>query len=197
MRHLLTSLLVLSLLIALASPASAHPDIAVTTRLLFDMQGGTVVRLLESWTFDRYRSAALMRAFDADRDGQLSDGEGAALLDGILPDLAAKDYFTAVTSAGEPVALDRRIMIEARAENGIVSLAFALPLTGAAHPDAAHPLSVMLSDPSYVMAFRPAEGHALQLRGDDGDCRFSTEDRPADRYFGGLVVPRATVLICR
>ncbi|MBB4953879.1 ABC-type uncharacterized transport system substrate-binding protein [Agrobacterium vitis] len=179
-----------------APPAFAHPDIAITLRVLFDMRRGVLTGLGESWSFDATYSRTLLDQYDRDRDGSLSPDETEALRQKLVSDLRRKRFFTNLTMGGKPAAGVEPVGFQAEAHNGLVTVTFAFSV--AAPIDLrGQRLDVTIKDRDYTAAFRLADNAGLQIRGDfDNKCHASVAPDPQQAYFARLVVPDQISLTC-
>ncbi|MBB4010159.1 DUF1007 family protein [Allorhizobium taibaishanense] len=186
---------VLLFLLLPALPALAHPDIAITLRVLFDMRRGVLTGLGESWTFDAAYSRVLLDQFDRDRDGQFSAEEVTALRDKLIADLSHKRFFTELTMDGKWATRLQPVDFAAESHDSVVTVTFAFDLAGPLDLRG-RSLDLEIKDKDYVAAFKLADTAALQLRSDGGHCRTSRRSAPDHAYFVGLVIPDHISLTC-
>ncbi|TWD55359.1 ABC-type uncharacterized transport system substrate-binding protein [Agrobacterium vitis] len=189
---LLASLLVM----AGVSPAFAHPDIAITLRVLFDMRRGVLTGLGESWTFDAAYSRTLLDEYDRDHDGMLNAAETEALREKLIADLRRKRFFTNLTMGGKPAAGIEPVGFAAETHNGVVTVTFAFNV--AAPIDLrGQRLDVAVRDKDYTATFKLADNAGLQIRGDfDKKCHATIAPDPQGAYFAKLVIPDEITLTC-
>jgi ABC-type uncharacterized transport system substrate-binding protein len=187
---------VLTLLAASALPAFAHPDIAISVRVLFDLKGGNLTALAETWTFDSAYSAYLIKAFDANADGAFDGEETTALEARMKEDIAGHDYLTRLAAEDDtelPLAL---AAFHADISDGSVTVSLGLtprePL-----PLAGRSLSVIAADTDYIADMRLADNRPAMIRSDDDNCTTTISPAPDHAYFGGLVTPEKITLSCR
>lgn len=194
----LRRLLTLSLLCCAAPPAAwAHPDIAITARLLVDVQAGRLTMIAESFAFDAAHSRRLLDLYDADADGRFDATEMAALHQSLAEDLEPLGYFTEVTQAGRALSLPAPAAFHATSEAGIVTVTLGFRLDVPLDVSEGRSVEIVLRDRDYTAAFRLADATPVILRGGEGACGYRLQDRRDLAYFGGLVVPQAIVLSCR
>ncbi|MDQ0458110.1 DUF1007 family protein [Rhizobium paknamense] len=194
MRLLLATLLGGFLLPAL--PATAHPDIAITLRVLFNLKRGVLTGIGESLTFDAAYSATLMRLYDRNGDGHLDGMESLDLGQRLIADLGPTRYFSRLSMDGQRVARLEPADFNASVAGGIVTVTFAFNLAGSVDLRG-RGVSLDIHDPDFQAAFRLAETAPLQIRGDDdGKCRTDVAADPDHRYFAGLIVPQTIRLTC-
>lgn len=183
-------------LLVLAAPAAAHPDVAASARLVFQLDGNRLTGLTQILGFDQATSRRLTARFDADQDGTLSDAERAALTSELGDRLSSRDFFLEARLGPEAVDLTPATSVRVDLATGQVTIAAdyrwptALPLDGT-------PLSLMLRDRDFTIAFRFDPDRPAILSGRPGDCEVSVAPEPGEAYFGGLVIPEILRLSCR
>ena len=183
-------------LLMLAAPATAHPDVAASARLVFHLDGNRLTGLTQILGFDQATSRRLTARFDADQDGTLSDGERAALTRELAARLSSRDFFLEARLGPEAVKLPPATLVRVDLATGQVTMAAdyrwptALPLDGQS-------LSLMLRDRDFTIAFRFDPERPAILSGTPGDCEVSVAPEPGEAYFGGLVIPEILRLTCR
>lgn len=193
----ITLWLAFSALFSLAQPCFAHPDHAVTTRLLFNVHFGVLTGMGENWTFDQAYSAELLARFDRNHNGQWDADEMQALETHLKHKLMGGQFFTTLLMFGETAARLDLNGFHAEAKNGIVSVSFAFAVSPPLDLNGRQ-LTLMLRDESYDVAFQPAALQPIELRGDDQHkCRFAMQKAPQYRYFAGLITPDVTTLECQ
>ncbi|MBA3041332.1 MAG: DUF1007 family protein [Alphaproteobacteria bacterium] len=196
--RVLSRLLALSLLSCAAPVAAwAHPDIAITARLLFDVQAGRLTMIAESFAFDAAHSRRLLALYDANTDGRFDETEMAALGRSLAEDLEPLGYFTEMRQAGRAVPLPAPAAFHATSEAGIVTVTLGFRLDAPLDVSEGRSVEIVLRDRDYTAAFRLTEATPVILRGGEGACGYRLQDRPDLAYFGGLVVPQAITLSCR
>lgn len=194
----LRRLLTLFLLCCAAPPAAwAHPDIAVTARLLFDVQAGRLTAIAESLAFDAAHSRRLLDLYDANTDGVFDMTEMAELGRSLAEDLEPLGYFTEMRQDGRALLLPVPAAFHATSEAGIVTATLGFRLDAPLDVSEGRSVEIVLRDRDYTAAFRLTEATPVILRGDEGACGYRLQDRPDLAYFGGLVVPQAITLSCR
>lgn len=181
--------------LASAGLAESHPDIAVTARVLFDVEAGRLVSVAESLAIDEVSSRRLIARFDANGDGAFDAAESEAMRQSLVDDLGGVGFFAELSVDGRPVALGALDAFDAMVSDGVVTVVFGFRLE---EPVAlvGRKVELVLRDRDYTAAVAFAGDRPALVRGSEG-CTVSREMRPADAYFGGLVVPEAVVLACR
>ena len=195
-RHALAALAGLALGLT-ATVADAHPDVAVTARVLFDFKDARMVGLMESFTFDATESARMIRAYDSNRDGRFDADETAAMAGVLGADFGRYQFFTQLTASDGVHVLRRPVAFTADIENGLVTVAFAFTLAEPLVVDAERPVEVMLRDADYTIDFRFADDRPAMVRGAERECEATTRERPDAAVLVGRIVPWALTLTCR
>lgn len=85
---------VLLALLAVTSPAFAHPHIMISAVVRFVEKDGLFTHVEVEWRFDPMASTVEIAVADADRDGKLSPKEIKALADIALPELKTFGYLS-------------------------------------------------------------------------------------------------------
>jgi ABC-type uncharacterized transport system substrate-binding protein len=148
----LGGLVALMLLLAIATPAAAHPHVFVDARaeVLFDAQGH-ITHVRHIWQFDRAFSAFAVQGLDKNGDGKLSMDELAPLAKVNVESLKEYGFFTTLTIGKERVKFKFTDQYFLRIYNGRLTLYYQLPLATPAAPAAEMTLEVY--DPEYFVAF--------------------------------------------
>ena len=195
-RAIFAGLLAITSLLCVA-PAFAHPDMAVTARVLFDIRAGRLTGIAQLLSFDAATSARLLARVDSDRDGALDPEEADALTTEITTSLGTHGFFTEIRIADRSVALAAPVAADTSMQSGhiVLRMAFAVPQPAMLQDGAR--LELMLRDRDLTLAFRFARVQPLILRGDQGRCSTAIAPKPDAAYFGGLVTPDVAVLTCR
>lgn len=180
-----------------ATVVQAHPDVAVTARLLFDFKDARMVALMESFTFDATESARLIRAYDSNRDGRFNGDESTAMAGVLGADFGRYQFFTQLKASDGVHVLRRPVAFTADIENGRVTVAFAFTLAEPLVVDAERPVEVLLRDTDYTIDFRFADDRPAMVRGAERDCEATTRERPDAAVLVGRIVPWALTLSCR
>lgn len=185
------------IVLASASSAIAHPDIAVTARVLFDIRDGRLVSVAESFGFDEKYSSRLLARFDRDGNGMFDDGETDEMRKALTADLSDRDFLTELALGERPLEMGEPDAFHATAQAGSVSATFGFRLDVPVAMGEGQSLTLMQRDRDYTVAFRLAEDRPVLIRGGEGRCAYTVTDRPDQAYFGRLVVPQAVTLTCR
>lgn len=160
-----------------ASAASAHPHVWVTAKAQLVYEGGKLVGVRDTWSFDPEYTAFVTQGLDADKDGKLSPDELAGLAAENTANLAEFGYFTKLKVGGKDQAFAEPKEPAAHMEDKALVMTFLLPLkTPVQQGRGVAALEVY--DPTYFVAFSFAEGaDAATLAGAPQGCA-ATVTRP-------------------
>jgi ABC-type uncharacterized transport system substrate-binding protein len=164
-------------LVCAASAASAHPHVWVTAKAQLVYEGGKLVGVRDTWSFDPEYTAFITQGLDANKDGTLSPEELAGLAAENTANLAEFGYFTKLKVGGKEQAFTDPKEPAARIEDKALVLSFLLPLkTPIQQGRGVAALEVY--DPTYFVSFSFAEGAgAATLAGAPQGCA-ATVTRP-------------------
>ncbi|MBO0661625.1 DUF1007 family protein [Jiella sp. MQZ9-1] len=191
--------LVVGLVLATGGPAIAHPNIMMQCRVLFNFKGDLINGIGEAWTFDQTFSDELMKDFDADHDGKLSDAESRRMGAQVMTNLGASRYFTYISVDGQDIGKPKASGFRAAVQNGIVSIAFAVPLPQPIDPRQ-HKLTVEIKDQEFFVYALFATPSPVLIKGAGGTedgCTPKVYDDKAGAYWGGAIIPQAATLVCK
>jgi ABC-type uncharacterized transport system substrate-binding protein len=164
---LLASVVAAALLAPLA--ATAHPHVFVTTReVVVFSPDGRITEIGNAWTFDEFYTSFLEQGLDRGPDGRYSRETLADLAKTNTEGLSDADYFTFIKANGRNVKFSppKDYWLEDSGKNLI--LHFTLPLAEPVKPKA---FVMRVYDPSYFVAFDPAEGpDVVKLQGQQPGC---------------------------
>ncbi|MCJ2090345.1 DUF1007 family protein [Methylobacterium sp. E-005] len=166
-----------ALLACAASGASAHPHVWVTAKAQLVYEGGKLVGVRDTWSFDPEYTAFVTQGLDTNKDGKLSPEELAGLAAENTASLAEFGYFTKLKVGGKEQAFTDPQEPAARMEDRALVMTFLLPLkTPVQQGRGVAALEVY--DPTYFVAFSFAEGSdAATLSGAPQGCA-ATVTRP-------------------
>jgi len=185
------------LLMALAAPAQAHPNIVLDYRLVFDFDGTDVTDIGESWSFDAAFSEELLSDFDTDRDGTFNAEETRAMGDEILGNLSEVRYLTYIFVDGHDLGKLEPFGFRTQVRDGVVTLAFGNHLPAPVDASRSR-IAVQIKDPDFMIMALPAEKQPVFFRGvPKGRCSTEIGDKPQDAYYGGLIVPQEVSVTCK
>jgi ABC-type uncharacterized transport system substrate-binding protein len=186
----------LAALLAMATPATAHPDVSASARLVFDVDGNRLVGLSQILVFDHATSRRLVMRFDENRDGTLSDRERAELTREMLDRLSARQFFIEAAYGPSAIAMPEptSVKLDLVDENVAVMAEYrwSAPLVLLEQA-----FSVMLRDRDFMIAFRFDPETPAIVSGTPLDCEASVAAEPKEAYFGGLVIPQMLRIMCR
>ncbi len=180
-------ILVLTAIVCLCSPVSAHPHVYVdaVVEVVFD-EAGRVAGVRLSWTYDEFFSFMLTEDLGLDTDGDLvmTEEELGALAEGVLdwPSDFGGDLYLLQQDA--LVALGPRSEASVDYVDGRVIERHFRPLETPVAADV--PLAIQVYDPLYYIAYEVAPDIVLQ-----GGAGCVTELRKADLNAAYTVAPPA------
>ncbi|WP_158809047.1 DUF1007 family protein [Beijerinckia sp. L45] len=156
-------------LIALATPALAHPHVWVEAQeeVLFD-HAGKMGGIRNTWVFDEMYSAFAVQGLE--KDGKLaSTADLAPLAETNVTSLAEFDYFTFAKVGGAKLKFGKPIdyTLEERADKRVV-LRFTLPLLEPAK--ITRFMSFQIYDPTYFVDFELSAKDPVALDGPPSGC---------------------------
>lgn len=171
---------VVSVLLALATPALAHPHIFIDAKVSVEFDGnGAVAGLRHEWTFDSAFSAWMVQGLDTNGDRETSPEEMQGLADENMVGLADYGFYT---YAGEGDALmtftprgDQRMVYQ----DGRVTLTYSadavvpVPISGR--------FELAVYDPEYYVAISFADVSDVTLENAPASCAAALEPpKPMD-----------------
>ncbi len=157
-------------LVLLPPAALAHPHVMVdaATEVVFDDKG-EVIALRQHWTFDDMYSAYAAQGLDTDKSGKLTEAARAELAKTNLEGLRDFDFFTFARRGKANLSFEDPSEGRITQEKGRLTLHFLLKVKGTV-PLNGETLSVQVYDPTYFVAFSPAEGQPAMLVGAPKAC---------------------------
>lgn len=183
------------MLVLSAGQALSHPDVSATARVELRMDGSRLIELTQKLVFDSATSDRLVRRFDEDRDGRLSEAERGALIEETGGRLADRQFFVEAVLASSHLALPRASSISADLLEGrvVISGSFALPDL----PDLrGQTLALIIRDPDLTIAFRFDPARPIEIGNGSLGCRAAVKPDPTKAYLGGLAIPEVLTLSC-
>lgn len=178
-----------------AGPALAHPDIAASVAVAFEVREEQMLALSERIVFDDATSQRVSRRFDTDGDGLLSQGEMTELSAELQHRLRARAFYTELSLDKAPLDLPEAVEVAVRFDGA--NLALQITLRPPTPLDLkGRTLGVLLRDRDLTIAFSLSKVPPV-ISGIAGACTARVEQRPDETYFGGLVTPDAVMLTCR
>jgi ABC-type uncharacterized transport system substrate-binding protein len=167
--------------LALCSPALAHPHVAVTARAELLFSEGKVTGVRHSWTFDKAYSAFITQGLDKNGDGRLAPDELQDLAKENTESLVDFEYFTVIKANGVKQAFGAPSDYGMVFANDQATLSYVLPLRKPA--GSAKTVSLEVADPTFFVAFSLADGaDAVTLAGAPAGCATNvTRPKPIDQ----------------
>jgi ABC-type uncharacterized transport system substrate-binding protein len=149
--------------------AIAHPHVFVTTRevVVFSPEG-QITGIKNAWTFDDFYTSFLEQGLDKGPDGRYSRETLHELAKTNTEGLVDANYFTFIKANGRNVKFSppKEYWLEDDGKN--LTLHFTLPLAEPVKPKS---FVMRIYDPSYFVAFDPAEGpDVVKLEGQQPGC---------------------------
>jgi ABC-type uncharacterized transport system substrate-binding protein len=162
----------LAVVLAVVSPAFAHPHVWVTVKTeLVYAPDGTVTAVRHAWTFDDMFSAFAVQGIDSEKRGVFSREELAPLAKTNVESLKEFDYFTVAKANGKPAEfVDPPGDYYLEHKDAILTLYFTLPFKA---PIKAQNLDIEIYDPSYFVEFVLAEKNPAALVGAPSACKLT------------------------
>lgn len=166
--------LLVTALVALASPALAHPHIFIDAEvtLRFD-DSGRLTGLHHAWTFDEAFSAWQVQGLDTDGDGTVSTPEMQELADENLVGLSSYSFYTYAGDGPEILTFAEGANASFENADGRSTLRYDVVLD---KPHAiASALELAISDPDYYVAINFASPGAVHLENAPAGCAVTLE----------------------
>ena len=160
----------LALAVAMPMTARAHPHVMVdtVTEIVFD-EAGRVTALRHHWTFDEMYSTFAVQGLDRNKDGTFSREELQELANLNVEGLREFDFFSFMKHERRIVSFADPKDPYLTHDKGRLTLNFVLPVKEPFTLETKQ-LGVEVYDPSYFVAFMPAEGEPVMLSGAPKGC---------------------------
>lgn len=117
------------MLLAFPISLSAHPHMYLSSQEEFVWEGANLSGCWVEWTFDRFFSADIIQAYDADGNGSFSAAETKKVHDGAFINLKNYYYFTFIRQGGKrtnPAGVSRFAVTQ---KNGVMNYRFFIDLS--------------------------------------------------------------------
>jgi ABC-type uncharacterized transport system substrate-binding protein len=166
------ALAAVALAASLATPASAHPHVWVTSKAEVVYDKDQIAAIQHHWTFDEFYTAMAIQGLDTNNDGVYSREELAELAKVNMDGLKEFDFFTYAKLTGKAVEFASPVDQWLEHKDGILTLHFKLPLKQPLEA-AAKGFQFAVYDPSFFIAFELAKGDAITLAGGPAGCKIT------------------------
>ena len=174
-----------------AAPAMAHPHVVVTAAATVNIEKGAIVSITHVWTFDEFYTAQALDGMPKNKAGLYGREELAELAKVNIEGLKEFGYFTFVSldkaelKVGDPKPDDYWL----EHTNGMLALHFTVPLEKPVLMEAKG-FAVLVTDPSYFIAFEMANKDAAKLNdGAPKSCKIEIgeqkEETAEEKKLGG------------
>lgn len=162
----LMRIILLLLVLAFPSIASAHPHawISMKTAFVFNDKG-QITAIKEHWRFDKMYTAFALQDFDPNHNGKLDKDELMELAKENLKGLKEFNYFTVLEmDDGKRIGIGELSAMDSYLENEQIAIDFTLPF---AEPldMAAHKLIYRIYDPTYYIDMGHYEKEPVHFEG--------------------------------
>lgn len=164
---------------ALSAPSlSAHPHMSLTSRFEFVWEGERLSGVYQEWTFDKFFSADIIRAHDANRDGKFDAKEQKNVYQYAFVYCADYKFFTFIRQGDERTNPAGVKDFSARIEDGSIVYRFMVDLSAYRGGD----ISVAAYDYTFFCAIPYAAENPVTLRYDPGIVEASFEIGENKKY---------------
>ena len=168
-RHRIWALAALSTaaLMGLMAPGWAHPHVYVVATATVNIERGTIASISHTWLFDEFYTAMALEGIAKNKEGGYGRAELADLTKVNIEGLKEFGYFTFATLGKTELKVGEPKLAESWLEytNGTLSLHFTVPLEKPVLMDAKG-FAVIITDPSYFIAFELSEKDPPKLNAD-------------------------------
>jgi len=177
MRRLGQTLLMIAMLVAGTTVASAHPHVWVksASELVYAVDG-MITGVRHSWTFDDMFSAYALQGIETKTKGVYTREELAPLAQTNVESLKEFGFFTFAKADGRKQRFVQPVDYYLEYKDAALVLHFLLPFKT---PFKTQQLSLEIFDPSYFVDFQLQEKEPIKLVGAPAACAIAIE-RPTD-----------------
>ena len=166
--------------ISLSGGAQAHPHVWVQTETTVLFDKGNISGLQEKWTFDEFYTETSIEGLDKNKDGIYSREELQELAQVNIDGMKDFGYFTYAKLGKDAVKFAAPKDYYLEHKDKILSLYFTLPLATPV-PAQSAALEFIVDDPSFFIAFTPAEKSAAVMgAGAPKGCEAKIAAEPQD-----------------
>ena len=156
MRARLLGLATMTIAVAAAPAAEAHPHMWVTTQITVLHERGAFTGLHHKWIFDEFYATTAIEGLDKNKDGKYDRDELAELAKVNIDGLKDFEYFTFPKLAGQDLKVGDVTDYWLEHKEGVLSLHFTLPFAQPVLFEAKG-LTFSVQDPTFYIAFEPAK----------------------------------------
>ena len=187
---------ILAVLLALASPAAAHPHVWIETVTTFVVKDGAITGIRVGWAFDEFFSASLRDDFDINKDHKFDTKEVAALEKGAFAKTVGQNYFTFIKADGVVMTGLKAREFNATMDGDIAHYSYVLPFAHPIDPRKVA-LTVTYYEDTYYIDVGPADHDAVRFEGDGSlACKGSVAEDPKTTIYFGSVHPLTVYVKC-
>lgn len=195
MNRLAPALIATAALLAGTSPLKAHPHVWLDNVTTFVFDGEQLTGLRLTWVFDEFFGTAIIRRFDANRNGRFEPEENAELEKGAFANLKDYGYFTHIRIAGKPLPVTTVENFQGAVRGSQLVYEFTVPLPAGTDP-ALSEVTVSVFDDSYFVEVGLDAQDPVRFTGmAPGRCAFAIRDGDGTTATGFAIAPFQTVTL--
>ena len=197
MKHASVRAAVTAFLVAMASPAVAHPHVWLDNILTFVFDGDKVTSLRLNWSFDEFFGTAIIRRFDENRNSRFEPDENAKLQANAFAALKEYGYFVHLKIGGKPMTVDNISGFQASVRNNQLMYDFTASLPAPVDPATAE-IVVSIYDESFFVEVSLDANDPVRFSGmAPGRCSFAVSDGAGGAQAFGIAPFQVVTLSCR
>lgn len=173
--------------------AGAHPHIWISAEASFVFKDENVVAIRQTWIFDEFFSAALIKDFDVNRDGRFDEAETEQLRQNAFSALKDFTYFTHVRVDGKDAKITEVSGFSAEIDGGKIVYRFTAHLPEPVDPRTQKASFGLYDHSYYVDVALKDDGFKAVNAGRCAPRLFEDKENPI--YFG-MVIPQRIAFDC-